>query len=214
MPLYIPFSRQQLGTWRGGQVHEIFRDPPEADYPNGAYRLWVGTATIERAADYSHFAHAERLHILLHGGGLALHFREPTETFPLATGNWRIFAGDRPLHAVPIDGPVFAFNLIYRQAQRSGAESGAAFVGAGEMPIALPVSVAAGASQTQIVYALAGQAAVECQGEIHLLQTGDTLVFQLNGPASDTLRLTTNDPEARLLVAHVLAPPVYSTTSA
>ena len=216
MPLTIPFSQQRSGTWRGGQVNEIFRDPPEADYPNGEYRLWVGTATIERAAEYSHFANAERLHILLDGGGLALRFREPEETISLATGEWHTFAGDRPLQAVPAGDPVFAFNLIYRQGQRSGAQSGAQsgarFVTAAEMPVVLPAP-AASARLTQIVYGVAGESYVESSQGSFLLRAGDTLIYPPAESAETSLRLISHSPDAWLLLAHVLEPD-QPTTSA
>lgn len=207
MPLYIPFSQQQLGIWRGGQVSEIFRDPPEADYPNGDYRLWVGTATIERAADYSYFAHAERLHILLEGSGLTLRFREPAETIALATGGWHIFAGDRPLHATPVDGPVFAFNLIYRldrsSGAYSGARSGARFVAAAEMPVILP-AITANTSLTRIVYGVAGVICVESSQGHFLVRAGDTLVYPPAESAGASLRLINFSADARLLLTHVL----------
>lgn len=208
MPLHILFSQQQPGIWRGGQVHEIFRDPPGADYPNGDYRLWVGTATIERAAEYSYFARAERLHILLDGGGLTLRLREPAETVALATGGWYTFAGDRPLHATPVAGPVFAFNLIYRQGQRSGAR----FVDAAEMPVVLPAPEA-NSRLTQILYGVWGESCVESsQGHIQM-QPGDTLVYLPAESAGTSLRLISHSPDARLLVAHVREP-IQPTTSA
>lgn len=199
MPLYIPFSQQQPDTWSGGQVHEIFRDPPEADYPNGDYRLWVGTATIERAADYSHFAQAERLHILLDGGGLNLRFGEPEDTIHLVAGGWHTFAGDRPLHVTPVHGPVFAFNLIYRLGQRSGAR----FIGAAEMPVILPVSVV-NARLTQIIFGVRGKSCVESSQGHFLVRAGDTLVYPSAESAKASLRLISRSPDARLLLTHVL----------
>lgn len=203
MPVYIPFSQQLPGSWRGGQVHEIYRDPPDADYPNGDYRLWIGTATIERAADYSHFPRAERLHILVDGGGLDLQFRAPDERVPLASGDWYTFAGDRPLHATPVLGPVFAFNLIYRVGQQSSANSGARFVDAAEMPVVLPVP-AANTHLTQVVYGVRGESCVESSQDHFLLCAGETLVYPPAESAGVSLRLISRSPDARLLVAHVL----------
>ncbi|MFZ1756249.1 MAG: HutD family protein, partial [Caldilineaceae bacterium] len=148
----IPFSQQQPGTWRGGEVHEIFRDPPDADYPAGDYNLWVGTATIERAAVYSYFARAERLHIPLTGQGLRLDFDDPVESVFLTTQKACTFSGTRPLHATPVDGPVLAFNLIYRQGQTSGFR----FIPAAELPFSHAVDVAAGERLSLIVYGTSG----------------------------------------------------------
>lgn len=203
MPLHIPFSQQLPGSWRGGQVNEIYRDPPGADYPNGDYRLWVGTATIERAADYSYFPRAERLHILLDGDGLTLRFDEPAETVHLATNRWYTFGGERPVHATPVAGPVFAFNLIYRMGQRSSARSGARFVDAAEMPVVLPVPTA-GTHLTQILYGVRGESCVESSQGHFLLPAGDTLVYPPAESAGASLRLISHSPDARLLVAHLL----------
>lgn len=208
MPLFIPYSRQKPGSWRGGQVHEIFRDPPDADYPTGDYRLWVGTATIERAADYSYFPRAERLHILLGGDGLNLRLREPEETVALATNRWCTFAGDRPVHATPADGPVFAFNLIYRMGQQSGAR----FVEAAEMPVALSAP-AANSHLTQIVYGVRGESCVESRQGHFLLRAGDTLVYPPAESVGTSLHLINFSADARLLLTHVQATG-QSTTSA
>ena len=198
MPLHIPFSQQLPGSWRGGQVNEIYRDPPGADYPDGDYRLWVGTATIERAADYSHFARAERLHILLDGGGLTLRFDEPAETVPLATSRWYAFAGDRPVHATPVAGPVFAFNLIYRMGQQSGAR----FIDAAEMPVTLPAP-AANTHFTQIIYGIRGESCVESSQGHFLLRAGDTLVYPPAESVETSLHLINFSADARLLLTHV-----------
>jgi|GEM_PF-2687824 len=208
MPLYVPFFQQQPGTWPGGQVHEIFRDPLGSDYPNGNYRLWVGTATIERPADYTHFANAERLHIPLAGRGLRLHFRQPDETTELATGESCTFSGERPLHAIPADGPVFAFNLIYRQGQISGAR----FVDVKAKRQALPLYAPPGADLTQIVYAVAGEFLVDGWGKSQLMRAGDTSIYRLTESAAATLFVTGRTPDASLLFAYVLTP-VQSTTS-
>lgn len=209
MPLDIPFSQQTPGIWRGGQVHEIFRDPPGADYPNGDYHLWIGTATIECSADYSYFANAERLHILLDGGGLVLRFRDPEETILLTTGESYTFAGDRPLHATPAGDPVFAFNLIYRQGRsisaQSGAQSGARFVDAAEMPVVLPLPTA-GTKLTQIFYGVRGESCVESSQGHFLLQAGDTLIYPPVESAGTALRLVNFSADARLLLAHVTDP--------
>lgn len=209
MPLHIPFSQQKPGIWRGGQVHEIFRDPPGADYPNGDYHLWIGTATIECSADYSYFANAERLHILLDGGGLVLGFRNPDETILLATGESHTFAGDRPLHATLAGDPVFAFNLIYRQRRsigaESGAESGARFVDAAEMPFVLPLPEV-GTDLTQIFYGVRGKSCVESSRGHFVLQAGDTLIYPPAELAGAALRLVNFSADARLLLAHVTDP--------
>ncbi len=210
MPVHIPAVEQKPGIWRGGQVHEIVRDPPDGDYPDGDYRLWVGSATIERSADYSYFANAERLHILLSGDGLRLHFREPEETVVLASQEFHTFSGERPLHAEVVGAPVFAFNLIYRQ----GLTSGAAFVPLVSAPHHHTIHAEAGIVRTQIVYLVSGQVAVDSAGGERVMGQGDTLLWDMNGPSTQHLCFQSQTAEALLLFAHVAEPSAHPTTSA
>jgi environmental stress-induced protein Ves len=199
MSLYIPAAEQKAGQWRGGQLHEIYRDPPQADFPKGSYRLWVGTATIERSSDYSYFPRAERLHILLSGDGLGLHFQEPGETVLLRAGEFHSFSGERPLHAEVLGSPVFAFNLVYRQGMTSGAE----FVRLGAEPYQRPVPPQASGTRTEIVYVVAGRVAVTGAGEDRLLSPGDTLFWDNHGPATQRIAFQSKTADALLLCAFV-----------
>ena len=204
MVVYIPGTQQKPGHWRGGQLHEIYRDPLQADFPKGSYRLWVGTATIERSSDYSYFPRAERLHILLSGDGLGLHFQEPGETVLLRAGEFHIFSGERPLHAEVLGAPVFAFNLVYRQWMTSGAE----FVRLGAEPYQPTIQPQASGTRTEIVYVAAGRVAVAGAGADLILAQGDTLLWEPHGPATQHLTFQSETTDVLLLLTFVSDPGV------
>ncbi len=198
----VTVAEQKQGTWHGGQLHEIYRDPPHGDFPNGDYRLWIGTATIERSAAYSYFPAAERLHILLSGGGLALYFSEPDESITLATGESFIFSGERPLRVNLLGAPVFAFNLVYR----SGLASGAEFVSLDATPSSVPGQTIAGAPQTQIIYVVSGSVVVQVADGQHLLAQGETLIWQEDGSDSQQVRWWSHNTAAVVVSAFVSDP--------
>ena len=213
-PLCVPRNAQKPGVWSGGHIAEIYRDPADAAYPAGDYRLWVGTATIDRSANYSYFPNAERLHILVGGDGLRLHFRQPDADVALATGEWYTFSGERPLHAELLGAPVAAFNLLYR----AGMCSSARFLEVGSSPGAWRSQAGAGVCLTQIAYVLPGPGA-EPQVEVEsgpmrfLLGPGDALIWDLTGPDERELCLLSHTP-ARLLLVEVADRPLQPTTSA
>ncbi|HEY5663518.1 MAG TPA: HutD family protein [Ilumatobacter sp.] len=209
MTVVVPAAQPTPRLWRGGRTWEIGRDPADADYPDGDYRLWVGRATIERSADYSHFAAAERLHVLLAGDGLRLHFRQPDATVELATRQACAFSGERPLHAELLGATVTAFNLVYR----AGMTSGAGFVRLDGRPAAHTVTVAAGTTHTQIVHAVTGRAVLERSGGEHRLGEGDTALWNVSGPATERFVVRSDDGPAELLVAFVCDPPAPATAA-
>lgn len=105
---------QRPGVWGGGTTAAIYADPPEALGAIASARAWVGTATIERDADYSYLPGLTRTHMPIIGGGIRLRFREPDELVELPNLAQHRFDGARPLHAELIDGPITAFNLLVR----------------------------------------------------------------------------------------------------
>lgn len=208
MTTLIPLSSQRPGSWAGGAIGEIFREPADALFPGGDYRLWVGTATIERAANYSYFPGAERLHVLLSGGGLALTFTQPDgsieERVELRTGESLVFDGERPLHARPLAGPVTAFNLVYARGQQSRAT----FMTAGGLSNALAPRFPAGPALTQILYTrilyvVDGQVSVRVSQEQYRMNRGDTLVLTHTGPDGPAPIQAGGSPDARLLLCEL-----------
>jgi environmental stress-induced protein Ves len=105
---------QRPGVWGGGTTAAIYADPPEALGAIASARAWVGTAAIERDADYSYLPGLTRLHMPIVGGGIRLRFGEPDELVELPNLAQHRFDGARPLHAELVDGPITAFNLLVR----------------------------------------------------------------------------------------------------
>ena len=204
MTMVVPAAQLTPRLWRGGQTWEISRDPADADYPDGDYRLWVGTATIERSADYSYFADAERLHIHLGGGRLRLHF--PDATIDLAARQTCTFSGERPLHAELSGATVRAFNLVYRQGMTSGAE----FVRLTGTSDRQTVRIEADTARTQIVHVVSGRVVLDER----VLEQGDTLLWEITGPCTQQLHVHSQTPDAELLLAFVSDPPAQPVTPA
>jgi environmental stress-induced protein Ves len=77
----ITHAQQKPGVWSGGTTRMIYADGADPT-PAGAL-LWVGTATIDRDADYSHFPNRTRIHMPMTGNGIRLHFQDPSELITL-----------------------------------------------------------------------------------------------------------------------------------
>jgi environmental stress-induced protein Ves len=105
-------AEQTPGSWGGGTTLAIYAEPPESIGSAGTARVWIGTATIERSADFSFLPGRMRVHMPIQGHGLRLHFQAPLETVALTSFAQHRFDGARPVHAELVDGPIAAFNLI------------------------------------------------------------------------------------------------------
>lgn len=108
----LPQLQHRRQPWKnaGGYSFEISRD---RDDPDWGWRASI--AEIGHDGPFSRFPQCERQMVLLDGPGLDLHF-DAGETRALRPphGDLR-FAGDRPVHARLVAGPVRCFNLIWRQ---------------------------------------------------------------------------------------------------
>ena len=180
---------QTPGSWAGGRTMAISAEPHDAIGAAGTARLWLGTATIEHAADFSFFPGRARVHIPIEGRGIRLHFQAPEETVALASFAQHRFDGARPLHAELIDGPISAFNLIAQPdvgatIQVLDLEQDQATLGrvAEDMPQAKPASLL-------LVYTIAGslELAVAERQAITLL-AGDAFIFR-PGAMAETITL-------------------------
>ena len=114
----------------------------------------------------------------VHGDGLRLHFREPSEAVVLARNTPYQFHGERPVEATLAAGPVVAFNLIY---PADGiAEASAVSVGADELVWPHSVLEEGGVIPrvpVRIVYSIAGALTVSTGAEHRVtLASDDTLV--------------------------------------
>ncbi|MBC8163539.1 MAG: HutD family protein [Roseiflexaceae bacterium] len=166
------------GIWAGGTTKGIWAEPADAISSPAAARWWVGTAVIERDAPYSFFAGRSRLHLPIHGDGLRLHFRNPSEEVVLARNTPYQFHGEWEVDATLVDGPVIAFNLIYRADGIAAAS--VVTVGADELVWprpALEQGVVGTRELVQIVYSIAGAPTISAGAEQAVtLARDDTLV--------------------------------------
>jgi environmental stress-induced protein Ves len=174
-------AAQAPGTWAGGTTSAIYAYPPESIGAPAAAQLWVGTATIERAAAYSHFPERLRIHLPIQGSGIRLHFQNPAEVVALSTFTQHSFDGARPVQVELVAGPVVAFNLIVQA--NVAAEVQVLRIGSQEMTLDLDRAPATAptdrpASIAHVLYAAAGAIALAIAGQPAItLQPGDAFVF-------------------------------------
>jgi environmental stress-induced protein Ves len=174
---YIAQDEQVPGSWPGGTTRSIYAYPPEGTTGPTNALLWVGTATIERAAPYTYFAGRTRVHVPVQGNGLKLHFQQPQETVVVVNRGQHTFAGDRPVTVELIDGQVLAFNLIVVNEAQAGAE-----VLELNSVATLPALAAAG-RVVRVIYAVTGQLQVEVGTEqATVLHPADACVLESGQP--------------------------------
>lgn len=176
------------GTWAGGATRGIWAEPAATLGSPAAARCWAGTATIEHSAPYSHFAGRHRLQILIGGPALRLRFHEPDEEVALVRGAQHQFSGERPVEATPLDGPVVAFNLIYRADVLATAT--VATIGPSEIPWPLGAAAEPDVRRERVpirlIYVVTGAVEVGGEGGTASLQADDALVVappHQGGPA-------------------------------
>jgi environmental stress-induced protein Ves len=174
-------AAQTPGIWAGGTTSAIYAYPAESISAPASAQLWVGTATIERAAAYSYFPARRRIHLPIQGNGICLHFQEPAELVALSTFAQHSFDGARPVQVELVAGPVVAFNVIVQT--NVAAEVQVLRVGSQQLafdldrapttaPTAHPTSV------VHILYAAAGAAALATAGQPAIkLDPADAFVF-------------------------------------
>jgi environmental stress-induced protein Ves/GNAT superfamily N-acetyltransferase len=198
-----PRAAQAVSPWRGGEVREIYKYPASADFGKGDYQLWVGTATIDRSADYSYFPDRYRLHMPITGNGIELHFREPEEVIRLESFEQYAFDGTRPLHARLIDGPITAFNLILKHDVSASATP--LVVGEQPLPVSIAPHSAGRAGTIYVIYAVAGVVHLSSAGNntVHLA-AGDAFIRR--DPALQSFNLHAPDGRAQAIVAEILLP--------
>jgi environmental stress-induced protein Ves len=176
----VKFQAQPIAVWRGGTTRAIYAQPPDKLAELATAHVWVGTATIERDGPYSVFANRTRVHLPIRGSGLQLHFQQPQETVKLSAFEQVVFAGDRPLDVMLVDGPVEAFNLIFHPAVQASLHVLHLTAGDGAVtlpPLAAPIEQMF--QSVQVIYAVNGECKIKCtDGQEVLLQAGDALVRQ------------------------------------
>jgi environmental stress-induced protein Ves len=194
-------AEQMPGSWGGGTTLAIYAEPRDSIGSAGNARIWMGTATIERPADFSFFPGQMRVHVPIRGHGVRLRFQAPAEAVALTSFAQHRFDGGRPVHAELIDGPIVAFNLIAQpdvEATIQVLELDHELVGLGHAAEQTPAIELA---DLQLVYAVAGSLElVVADGLSVALHVGDALVFR--PPAMlETIALRRLETPAQILSA-------------
>ena len=179
MPRLVTFDSLDARPWKngGGITRQIACFPPHAGLDEFDWRL--STAQVAADGPFSRFPGIDRRLMILAGAGLDLDFAHGTER--LTPGRHIDFAGEAPVSARLIDGPVTDFNIMVRRGLRLMAVSESAVDGDTRLDLPWP------------------QAALfVCEGSLQLgngdrLQRFDTLL--LDAPAQ-----LTASGRARLLV--------------
>lgn len=161
----IPGNEYRRERWRNGcgwtrEIASSGDDPWD-------WRLSI--AEIDQAAGFSTFEGIDREQVLLTGGGLRLHFDDGETAELLPPHGRHRYAGERGLRGEPIDGPVHAFNLMWRrrccQAQLW------------RRPLVGPMVIFAEPGTTWAVHLLAGQAWFADGADLPPLAAGDTALL-------------------------------------
>jgi len=107
----LPAEHFKRMRWLNGAgwTREICREPPMSE----TFDWRASIAEIDGDAAFSPFPGYQRHQILLRGNGFLLHFDDDMASLEPPHGQHR-YAGDVPVSARLIDGPVHAFNLIWR----------------------------------------------------------------------------------------------------
>jgi environmental stress-induced protein Ves len=175
----IRHSQQIPGSWSGGATLAIYAEPGDSLPTPGGARIWLGTATIERAADFSYFPGRMRVHVPITGQGIQLRFQAPAETVTLPTFAQHRFDGARPVHAELIDGPIAAFNLIAQPDVEAMIEVLRLEQDVVSLERASSPAYPPQATELQVVYVIAGALALATDaGQDVTLHAADAFVFQ------------------------------------
>lgn len=166
-PLLLPANGYRRERWRNGAgwTREIAR----GEAPGGAWDWRVSIAEIEAPAEFSRFDGVDREQVLLSGGGLALESAAGTVRLEPPHGRHR-YPGEEGVRGVPIDGPVHAFNLMWRRG-RIGATLW-------HRPLVGSMVLFAEPGSTWLLYLMAGQARVGSGTPGALLEAGDSMLVR------------------------------------
>ena len=160
---FLPAHEYRRLRWRNGAgwTREILALPdPER------WDLRLSIAEIEAPAAYSPFPGMLREQVLLAGNGLRLDFADGQQV-ELAPPYQRVrFSGERDLVAMPVDGPVQAFNLIWRPS--------ALEVELLHRPLVGGMFCFADAETAWVLHLLGGTARISGDGGEQLLASGDS----------------------------------------
>ncbi len=202
---HIAQAAQTPGSWPGGTTNAIYAYPPETNSGPATAQVWVGTALIERAAPYTHFAGRKRVHMPVRGNGIRLHFQDPAETVAIDSFGQYQFAGDRPVQVELIDGPVLAFNLIVQNEVQAEAQ----VLHISHEQAVAPIERIA--MVVRAIYAITGPLAVKVGGQQAIvLQPSDALVLDMDAAQPIMLRPLANPAAVVLATLRFQADPTVA----
>lgn len=168
---HLPAYEYRRERWANGLgwTREILRVP--ADTESG-FDWRVSIAEIDHDAPFSRFAGCERELVLLSGKGLRLHVGDSMHVLEPPCGRLR-FAGDASVSAALEDGPVRAFNLIWR----AGACTATVLV----RPLVGPMLFFDQPGIDWLLHLSAGRAALKDTPSCPTLDAGDSLWLRSDG---------------------------------
>lgn len=166
-PQVLPANEHRRERWRNGLgwTRSILAWPGD-----GAQWDWrLSIAEIEQAVPWSAFPGVDREQVLLEGQGLRLRFgdgkvRELAPPFGRAR-----YAGEAPVTGEPVDGRAVALNLMWR---RDSVQADL-----WHRPLVGPMLFFADASETWLIYLLAGQGRFDDASGLPPLAQGDAAVL-------------------------------------
>lgn len=167
----IPANEYRRERWRNrcGWTREIVRGGHHGSGDGDGWDWRLSIAEIDQPSAFSAFPGIEREQVLLAGNGLRLRF-DDGETAELSPPHGRLrYAGERGVSGEPIDGPVHAFNLMWR-CDRVDAQLW-------HRPLVGPMVVFAEPHATWAVYLVAGQAHFADDSGLPDMAAGDTAVL-------------------------------------
>ncbi len=184
-PHCIPANEYQRVRWRNGAgwTREILQSASRGvagEDPALAWDWRLSIAEIEHATDFSRFPGVERELVLLRGNGLLLRFDDGQQRVLQPPHGRCQFRGEGVLTGEPVDGPVHAFNLMWRREAVSAR--------LWHRPLVGPMLVFVDPGSCWAVYLVAGGARI----------AGDTAVPPLAG--GDTAVLPAGEGRARYLI--------------
>jgi uncharacterized protein len=113
---HLPAYEFQRQRWANGQgwTREIAREPPLGEQ----FEWRASIAEIDRDGAFSRFPGCRRSLWLLEGAGMHLRRADGNVTTLQPPQHRLDFDGDEPIDCSLLDGPVRAFNLIYRSGEQ------------------------------------------------------------------------------------------------
>jgi len=163
----LPANEYRRERWRNGAgwTREIAR----GGRAGAAWDWRFSIAEIDSPAEFSRFDGVEREQVLLAGGGLRLECETGAVTLAPPHGRHR-YPGEAAVRGVPLDGPVHAFNLMWRR--------GRVEAGLWHRPLVGSMVVFADPGATWMVHLLMGQARLPLANGSVLLEAGDSVLLR------------------------------------